>query len=258
MKDLHVRLSDVSAVVDPEPVGKRIGLVLLSTDHTTEREFNHMVPADRVGVYGTRVEYANPTTPENLRKMGPGLAAAAALILPGERLDAIVYACTSGSIAIGDLAIAAAFAAVKPGMPVVTPVTAARDALHALGARRISMLTPYLLDTSRPMAEHFSGLGFDVLNLDCFGFEDDRQMARIRPDSIVEAACKAAQEDADALFISCTALRAAGVAAEIEDRIGKPVVTSNQACVWRALRHCGIEDAIPGYGRLLELSVREA
>lgn len=249
----RIKLSEVTPVFDLEPVAKRIGLVLLSTDFTTERDFNQMVPWERVGVYGTRIVFANPTTPENLRKMAPSLTIAADLLLPDERLDAIVYACTAGSIAIGNAAIAEAFGAAKPGVPIVTPVSAARDALTALGARRISIFTPYLIETSRPMFSYFTAQGFNVLNLDCLGLEDDRQMARISPESLVEGACAAIRDEAEALFISCTALRSAGVAAQIESRIGRPVVTSNQACVWRALRHCGIDTQMDGYGRLLTL-----
>jgi maleate isomerase len=55
----------------------------------------------------------------------------------------------------------------------------------------------------------------------------------------------------DALFISCTALRAAGVAAEIEQAIGKPVVTSNLATAWQCLRICGDHAPRPELGRLM-------
>ena len=253
---MPVKLSQVRPRFDAEPVARRIGLILLATDHTTERDFNRMVPQDKAGVYGARIEYANPTTPENLRKMAPRLSAGTALLLPDEKLDAVVFSCTSASVEIGD-AVAAAIGTAKPGTPVVTPVSAARDALHVLKARRISILTPYTLETSQPMAEYFARLGFDVINLDCFGLEDDRQMARIAPDSLVEAAAATVRKEADALFISCTALRSAEVAGKIETLIGRPVVTSNQASVWRALRHCCIDDAIEGYGRLLALAAPE-
>ena len=56
-------------------------------------------------------KYANPTTPENLRKMQPELTAGAGLILPGESLDAICYSCTSASVVIGDETIEAAIRA---------------------------------------------------------------------------------------------------------------------------------------------------
>jgi maleate isomerase len=57
--------------------------------------------------------------------------------------------------------------------------------------------------------------------------------------------------EADAYFLSCTAIRSADVIDTLEVTLGKPVITSNQATLWRALRECGINDSIPGFGRLL-------
>jgi maleate isomerase len=77
-------------------------------------------------------------------------------------------------------------------------------------------------------------------------------MACITPASLVAAARQACDPAAEALFISCTAVRAAEVAGRIEDELDKPVVTSNQAMVWRALRLAGCPLPVPGYGRLLQ------
>ena len=138
-------------------------------------------------------------------------------------------------------------------MPVVTPPAAARAAFRALGVRRISLLTPYTRETTAPMADYFAGHGFELRSVTCFGLEDDRVMARVRPDAIVAAAVEATAPDAEALFISCTALRAAEVAERVEAAIGRPVVTSNQASVWRCLRLAGIDRPLAGCGRLLRL-----
>ena len=71
--------------------------------------------------------------------------------------------------------------------------------------------------------------------------------------SIVEAALAVDTDDAEALFISCTALKAADAIAAIEPQTGKPVVTSNQASAWTMARIAGLSDYCPpGYGRLFE------
>ena len=93
---------DLPLGFDADPVARRIGLVVLATDHTTEPDFARMVAGPRLGVYVARIAYANPTTPENLAAMQPDLARGAALLLPDERLDAICYSCTSASVVIGD------------------------------------------------------------------------------------------------------------------------------------------------------------
>ncbi|WEX75783.1 ectoine utilization protein EutA [Sinorhizobium numidicum] len=239
--------------LDHRPLDKRIGLIILATDHTTEVDFQRLVASDRIGIYVARVPYANPVTPENLRAMQPSLTAAAALILPGEALDAVMYSCTSASVVIGDKEIAAAINAAKPEAAVVTPTAAAVKGLRALGAKRISVLTPYTIETSRPMADYFAALGFEVDKFTCLGLADDREMARIAPDEIVAFAREATAPESDALFISCTAVRAAGVIAEIEAAIGKPVVSSNLATAWACLRLCGDQEARPALGRLMAL-----
>src|SRR3546814_4151196 len=84
-----IQLTRTPLAFDDRPVGKRIGLVVLATDHTTEPEFRRMVASDGLAVYTARIAYANPTTPDNLRRMQPRLAEGAGLILPEEPLDAI-------------------------------------------------------------------------------------------------------------------------------------------------------------------------
>ncbi len=239
--------------LDPRPLDKRVGLIILATDHTTEVDFQRMVASDRIGVYVARIPYANPVTPENLRAMQPSLTAAAGLILPDETLDVVMYSCTSASVVIGDAEVAAAINAAKPDTAVVTPTAAAVRGLKALGAKRISVLTPYTVETSRPMADYFSALGFEIDRFTCLGLTDDREMARIAPSEIVAFAKEAMAPQSDALFISCTAVRAAGVIAEIEAAIGKPAVSSNYATAWACLRLCGDDEARSHLGRLMAL-----
>lgn len=252
---VSIVLASRSPRLDARPHDKRIGLIILATDHTTESDFARMVASNRIGVYVTRIPYANPVTPDNLRAMQPSMTEAAQLILPDERLDVVMYSCTSASVVIGDRAIESAIKAAKPEASVVTPTAAAVKALNAFGAKRISILTPYTIETSRSMAEYFADLGFAIDRFTCLGLTDDREMARIAPDEIVAFAREAMAPQSDALFISCTAVRAAGVAAGIEAAIGKPVVTSNLATAWACLRLCGDTGSRPQLGRLMTLSL---
>ena len=246
----EIRFETARPTLDARPLEKRVGLIALATDHTSEVDFRRMVASERIGVYVARIPYANPTTPDNLRKMQPSLSAGAALILPDEPLDAVCYSCTSASVVIGDAEIEAAIQAAKPGVPVVTPPMAGMRGLNAFGVKRISILTPYTVETSRPMAAYFAAHGFDIQSFSCLGFEDDREMARITPVSLVEMARKVMHPQADALFVSCTALRAALAVPAMEEAIGRPVVTSNQASAWNCLRLCGDDTPRPEFGRL--------
>ena len=238
--------SPVVAQRATDPV-RRIGLIALATDLTSERDAATLLPAD-TALHVTRVPFENPTTPATLRRLEGALSSAADLLVPDEPLSAIILSCTAASATIGDAAVSAAIEEALPGVPVVTPPEAACDAFAALAVRRIALLTPYLPETTAPMVAYFEGRGLDIVRAHCLGLADDRQMARIAADSILAAAEAVDCAEAEAVFLCCTALPALGVIARIEERIGKPVVTSNQASFWRALGHAG--RAIKGPGRL--------
>ncbi len=234
------------------PARWRVGLIALATDHTSERDFAAMCPDRNLAIYVNRIAFANPASKENLLSMQPLLTEAAALILPGENLDAIAYSCTAASALIGDDAVCAALQAAKADCPVITPTSAALQAFATLGLQKISLLTPYTQEVTQALADYFERCGPTILNASCFGFTDDREMARIEPDEIVSAAIDACCPEAQGLFISCTGLRAASVAQEIEDQLGKPVVTSNQAMFWHTIRQAGCHRPVLSYGRLLD------
>lgn len=252
MRSERLSRSTVRPELEPRSQTTRFGLIALATDLTSEGDFARTFPPG-TALHTTRVAYENPTTPENLRKMAPRLTAAAALLVPSQDLAAICYSCTAASATIGDEEVRRAIGEGRADVPVVTPTGAARKGLEALGARRIAMLTPYLEETSAPVADFFEANGFGVERLHCFGMEDDREMARVSPASLVSAALQLNGPDVDAIFISCTALPAIRAIAEIESQTGKPVVTSNQASAWMMLRLAGFASWKPeGLGGLFE------
>ena len=236
--------------LEPEAAIARLGLIALATDLTFERDALRLIPPDRAALHTTRVAYANPTTPENLRAMAPRLGEAAELIAPGVALAAICYACTSGTVVIGEEAVDAAIGAARPGVPGVTPTRAACWAFAALGVGRIALLTPYLAETTRPMAAHFADRGLRIASARCLGMADDREMARLRRETLLAEAAEADVPEAEALFISCTAVPALGMLADLEARLGKPVVCSNQACLWAMLHLAGLGAEARGPGAL--------
>ena len=256
-KKTQVTLSNCPQSFVAPDAWKRFGLLALATDLTIERDIARLIPQEAIGIYTSRVAFENPTTPDNLRNMAPRISAATDLILPGEQLDVICYGCTSASVVIGDDVIREAIHSVRPGVPVVTPSGAARLAFSALGVNRISVLTPYLIETSEPMANYFCEHGMTIENFECLGLEDDRTMARVSRETIIEAVCQIDTPETEALFVSCTGLPAVTAIAEIEARTGKPVITSNQASAWAMMRLAGIDHKPKGYGRLFNMDISE-
>ena len=116
----------------------RIGAVLLASDLTTEADFSYLFAADAVRLHYSRVANINPTTPENLIRMAPRLTAATDLLVPGEKLAAIYYSCTSAAAVIGEVAVRQAMQSARPRVPVVTPTLAVLRACAALGVHKIA------------------------------------------------------------------------------------------------------------------------
>lgn len=238
---------------DNGPGKHRIGLVLLSNDYAVERDYTNMRPSDDVALFSTRVANTPDCTVETLPKMAPHIEAAAGLILPEGRLDVMVYACTSGTVVMGYDRICELIHASRPGIPVVTPITASLAALDRLGADKLAVLTPYVDGVNAALAAHLEAQGKTVCAFTSFGIEDNEVMAALPTEAIYHAALEADRPEAEALFISCTAIRAVDVVERIEQAIGKPVITANQALIWQSLRWAGCAQTIDGYGALLRL-----
>jgi maleate isomerase len=230
------------------PAG-RIGLIALATDFNSEQDLRRMYP-DGVEIFTNRVLNANPVTMQNLRNMAGDISRAAGGILPGFSLDAMIYGCTSGTVANGAEKIEQLVQQSCPGVPVTNPVTAALAAFAHFGAKRISILTPYTEEVNLEMASYFEDHGIEVLNIAGLDYESDIEMTGIPPRDIADAAIGVCDDSADLLFISCTAIRSSMVIEQIEKRLGKPVVSSNQALVWHSLKLLNSDAVVTGYGSL--------
>jgi maleate isomerase len=230
-----------------------IGLVALATDHVCELDLRQIIPQDRIPLYVGRIGFASEITVETLGAMRDGITAAASLILAGGRLDVLAYGCTSGTMVIGEDEVFARLRAARPGIACTSPPTAALAALKALGLRRIAVLTPYTEGVNRRVIDYFTARGLDIAAFGAFNKGSDAEIAAIAPSSIVEAAQALDAPDIDGIFLSCTGLRGVAIVEELEARLGKPVVTSNQAMAWHALRLAGHAEPVAGFGRLLRL-----
>lgn len=236
---------------DLGPGKYRIGMIILSNDYATERDFVNLRPSDEFTYFVARIPFASDITPQSLAQTEAELGKAASLILPGGRLDAIAYSCTSAAVVLGHERVRAAIHTGRPDVPCITPISAAIAALKVLGIERISVLTPYVDSINEQVLQVFSGHGLHIKSFESFKLKNDLDMANLSPQSIMRGALEVNSDAADAVFISCTAIRAVEVIDAIEQQIGKPVITSIQAMFWQCLRTVGYNEPIQGYGRLL-------
>lgn len=228
----------------------KIGFVLIPNEQTIEAEMTRHMP-EGVGVYFCRAGMPREITSESLAQLRQTLAASAARILPDDGLDVVMLACTSGTVAVGEDAARAELEKGAPGAKAGTLAGAVRKALAAIAAKRIALGSPYVEELNARMVGYLEGAGFEVVAAHGMGLEYDTEMTRVSPEYLKDYARAIDHPEADAVLLSCGALRSIEVIDEIEQALGKPAICSNQAMLWDALRLAGIKDRLPGLGRLL-------
>jgi len=229
----------------------RIGFVLIATERLLEDEMFRLAPAD-VGIHFSRARNPREIDVASLASMIDHLAEAASLIMPGEAPDVVCYACTSGSVVMGEDNVIAELEKGAPGATATTLVSGVIAGLWALEAKRIVIATPYLDEVNAIEAEYMTRLGFDVLDIQGLNLTYDEEIIKVAPEFLVEFAAAVDRPDADAIFISCGALRSCEVIDQIEQATGKPVVTSNQGMLWHCLRRVATEAKLGGMGGLVK------
>jgi maleate isomerase len=229
----------------------KVGLLALSTDLTIEKDFNSVCNKLPLDIFVNRIHNENPLTKENLLKMHDQLEAITEKILPGEKIDTVAYGCTSGTIAIGEDSIKEKIQLAKPNCYVTTPITSAIKAFKLMNIKKIAVFTPYPESVNKTIYEYFSKKNIDVLSFATFNLDLDVDIANIDPKYLSETLIKLDTSKTDALFISCTALPALEILDEVEKKINKPVLSSNQTLIWDTIRSVRYKFPIEGYGKLL-------
>lgn len=235
---------------------KRLGILVPATNSVAEPDFNRAVPDD-VTVHSHRLWLQNQAlTDEAIDRMNSDIEAGARYLAQAN-VDVIAVAATFNTFYRGPewpLEMERNLGAAV-GTPVVLTSPSVIFALRTLGAHRISIATPYPDFANEKLRVYFEGLGFQVLNVDSdpsICMAGTQEINEHDPREIAKFAATAARPEADAMFLPCTAWRTLEVAQELEQRLGKPVVTSSQATIWRCLQTVGVDQPISGRGRLLE------
>ncbi len=227
----------------------RLGFILMSTDLASEADFFDMAP-EGVAVHFTRLKTEDYTTRETLSRHIEHMADAASRIQPDLKPDVVSYSCTSGSIVIGEDRV---MSEIRKGAPWAQPmclVQGVLDALNELQVKKLVVGTPYIDEVNTAEAEFLLGKGYEILDVQGLNLSTGTEMGQVTPEFWKTFAIRIDRPNADAVFLSCGGIRALEVAEEIEQTIGKPVITSNQAQFWSCLRRAGIADELKGFGRI--------
>jgi maleate isomerase len=140
----------------------KIGLIALATDFMIERDFNKVTKGMNIDLFVNRIHCHFPLTSENLIKMSNTVTEVSKDILPNEKLNCIVYGCTSGTIVAGYDSIKKKIKLAKPDAEVTTPSTAAINALKKMNISKISIFTPYSKKLNDQVVDYFKKENFVV------------------------------------------------------------------------------------------------
>ena len=175
-------------------------------------------------------------------------------ILPNENIDCIVYGCTSGTIAAGYDSIEKKVKAAKPNAKLTTPSSAAIKALRKFSVKRLSIFTPYSKSLNDDVVEYFSREGFEITSNNYLDIAADYDIGKVDQEFLYNVLSKIDMSDADALFISCTALPVLNIIDNLEKKLSKPVLSSNQTLIWDSLESIGKNNNVTGFGKLFNIN----
>jgi len=234
----------------------RIGLIIPSSNRMVEQE---MVPALPAGVAAhvtrLRMTGANRLPFEQLL---PRIEEAARALTDAS-CDVVAFHCTANSMdggKAGEESILAALA--RAGATrATTTITAIQRAFGALGARRIVLITPYSAAVTEHEAAFLRAAGYEMSSAKGFALAGSDAYCATPSQFWRDRTIEAARPDADCYLISCANISVFPVIAALETRLERPVVTSNQAVIWDALRLVGRAD-LGGPGRLFAANAASA
>jgi maleate isomerase len=240
--------------MDQLDVQTKIGLVVVSASSVSELRYPKAAPPG-VAFLTSRMMLAPGESIGALREMESN-ASRAVGELASAKVDSVAYCCTvSGALRgmEGDRQFCQELES-EWDTPITSTMLAVAEALQHLGLKKIVVTTPY--PDSHHVAEraYLKEAGIEALTMQGMGFETADGFASVSPQEIFDFAMNAWKDhsnEADGLFISCMNHDGMAAAQALEDEIGKPVVTSHTATLWRVLSQAGETKPLLGYGRLL-------
>jgi len=232
---------------------------IIYPDHAAEDDYPYAadlldVELPVAHVYGTDLH----AVPELLALGSPATLAAGAARLSGQRLDAIVWACTSGSFVYGPDGARTQVERLSEsagGVPASSTSFAFTAALHALGVGRVAVAASYPRDVAALFVSFLPTAGIDVVSFSDEGIATAAEVGSLTAEDVHRMVRAADSPEAQAVVVPDTAMHTLRLLPQLRTRLGKPVLTANQVTVWEGLRVAGYTVIRPELGRLFEEGV---
>jgi len=230
-----------------------VGLLLPSVQVVTEELFVQM-GGEHCTFCSTRIRLRGSDAAA-LRAMDEDIANGLAL-LADTRPDLVVFSCAASGALRGPEQERSWVHSLShtSGMRLVTPMLATLEVFRKLNIQSIDLFSPYLEEVHQAEARYLEAAGVQVLGSHALNREDGRGYADIPTSAIVQYVLDNVSSEADALFLSCMNWRGALGVAELEERVGRPVITSHSATLWKVLHDLEAGSLSTSWGRWLHLA----
>ena len=241
----------------------RIGQIVPSSNTTMETEIPAMLHAreairpERFTFHSSRMRM-HKVTKEELEAMNrEGLRCAAELA--DARVDVMSTACLVAIMAMGagyhrqtERELTEVARANHSDAPVMTSAGALIEGLQRLGAKRISLMAPYMRPLTDLVVKYIENEGIEVVDAKCFEIPDNLEVGRRDPMQLVEDVKTLDTRGVDAVVLSaCVQMPSLPAIQPVQDRLGVPVVSTAVCTVRGMLERLGLEAVVPGAGALL-------
>jgi maleate cis-trans isomerase len=162
-------------------------------------------------------------------------------------VDAVVWACTSGSFVFGwdGATQQAAGVAKAAGVPASSTSFAFVNAAKHLGLTRVAVAATYPADVAGRFVDFLAYAGIEVVSLSCRGIVTAAEVGTFGRADVLDFVAAHDHPEAEAILVPDTALHTVAWLSELEDRVGKPVLTANQVSIWEGLRLVGASHWMP-------------
>ncbi|WP_150910249.1 maleate cis-trans isomerase family protein [Marinobacter halotolerans] len=174
--------------------------------------------------------------------------------LVGSDIESVMWTSTSASFVLGLDGISEQIETLEKilGVPASTTAMAFARAVKTINAKKVAIAATYPEDVASRFRQFLSHFGIEVVHLSGQGIVTAAEVGTLKKEDVIELALANNRDDADALLIPDTALHSAAWLTDLEQTIGKPVLTANQVSFWEALRLCGKLTPQRGLGHLFE------
>ena len=228
----------------------RIGLFVPSSNTTIEPEFYRVLPPQAT-LHVARL-YLTQIATDSIENVVRDIEVQARNLASAD-VDVIVLGATAPSFLKGlgyDLEVIRRIE-LASGKPATTTSTALVKALGKLGASRVALGAAYDDRVNGIAKDFLQASGVEVVQAQGLGMVDNLAVGRLDDNSALELARQIDRPEAEAIVLACTNWKTMNVLEQLEQELGKPVLSTTQVSIWAALHMIGETDPIQGYGKLL-------